>query len=364
MKRLYFRETSPADYLDPRRASVFRRRLLSWYLDNRRALPWRDTPTPYRVWISEIMLQQTQVGTVLPYYNRFLERFPDIPSLARASETDVLQRWAGLGYYGRARRLHQAARILWPARQGKFPEEYEAVLALPGIGPYTAGAICSIAYNQPRPVVDGNIRRVLVRLLGIGGKVRERFFWGQMSALLPPNQASSFNQAMMELGALVCTPHRPQCSSCPVAGVCRALESGNPARIPVKHPRSSRPVHLLVLLLEKDGRILLASSGKPGFIPGAWVLPCRVLADAGSAEGEAARLIREITGRAIRPVPLPQFRHAITHRRITVHLFGSAGEPATVKEEDYRWVDRRRGKERVLSSLFRKALEAGAKAGA
>lgn len=364
MKRLYFRETPPAEYLDPRRASAFRRRLLRWYLDNRRVLPWRDTPTPYRVWISEIMLQQTQVGTVLPYYDRFLQRFPDIPSLARASESDVLQRWAGLGYYGRARRLHQAARILWPARQGKFPEEYEAVLALPGIGPYTAGAICSIAYNQPRPVVDGNIRRVLVRLLGIGGKVREGFFWDQMTALLPPNQASSFNQAMMELGALVCTPHRPQCGSCPVARVCRALESGNPSRVPVKHPRGSRPVHLLVLLLEKEGRVLLASSGKPGFIPGAWGLPCRVLADAASAESEAARLIREITGRAVSPVPLPPFRHAITHRRITVHPFGSTAEPTTVQGGGYQWVNRKRGKDRVLSSLFRKALEAGAGAGA
>jgi A/G-specific adenine glycosylase len=213
-------------------------------------------------------------------------------------------------------------------------------------------------------VVDGNIRRVLVRLLGIGGKVRERFFWGQMSALLPPNQASSFNQAMMELGALVCTPHRPQCGSCPVARVCGALKSGSPARIPMKHPRGIRPVHLLVLLLEKEGRVLLASSGKPGFIPGVWGLPCRVLADAASAESEAARLIREITGRAVGPVPLPPFRHAITHRRITVHPFGSAAEPTTVKGEGYQWVDRRRGKDRVLSSLFRKALDAGGKADA
>lgn len=359
MNRLYLPETSPAELLAPRPASIFRRRLLRWYLDNRRILPWRDAPTPYRVWISEIMLQQTRVAAALPYYDRFIERFPDLPSLAQASEEEVLQRWSGLGYYGRARRLHQAARILWPARGGRFPEEYEAVLALPGIGPYTAGAICSIAYNQPLPVVDGNIRRVLTRLLGLGAPVRERFFWDQMAALLPRGRASSFNQAMMELGALVCTPRRPQCPSCPVAGVCRARQSRNPGRFPLKRPRPSRPVHLLVLLLEREGRVLLTSARMPDFIPGPWGLPCRVVRDARAAETGAARLIRELTGRPLRPAPLRGFRHSITHHRITVHLFQGGAGSAEIRAEGCRWVDRGRGREKVLSSLFLKALERG-----
>jgi A/G-specific adenine glycosylase len=189
----------------------FQERLLHWYGRHKRELPWRSNPAPYRVWVSEIMLQQTQAKTVLPYYDRFFKRFPDIQSLARASEQEVLALWAGLGYYGRARNLHRAARQIVDDHGGVFPDKLEEILMLPGIGRYTAGAICSIAFNRPLPIVDGNVRRVIRRLHGIGRRIPESHFWNQASAWVPEGKTSAFNQAVMELGALVCLPHRPLC---------------------------------------------------------------------------------------------------------------------------------------------------------
>jgi len=222
----------PLQDWDIKQIQKFRIKLLHWYSENRRDLPWRHNPTPYRVWISEIMLQQTQVKTVVPYYNRFLKQFPDVESLARSSEQNVLKHWAGLGYYSRARNLHRAARDI-VGIHGTFPTEHDEILALPGIGRYTAGAICSIALNQPRPIVDGNIRRVLIRLNAIRRKVSESYFWDLMKRLLPERNISSFNQAMMELGALICLPFQPNCMQCPLKSLCKAWESGIQNNIPI-----------------------------------------------------------------------------------------------------------------------------------
>ncbi len=259
----------------------FQRLLLRWYGKNKRSLPWRINPTGYRVWISEIMLQQTQVKTVIPYFNRFIRQFPDVESLARASESRVLEFWAGLGYYGRARNLHKAARQIVKIH-GSFPQDFRAILALPGIGRYTAGAICSIAFNQKQPVVDGNIRRVLVRLNGTKKQMTDSHHWNQMSDLLPDERISLFNQAMMELGALICLPFQPQCHQCPVTDFCKAHRLGIQNSIPVNRTtQAPKHTNIAILVLKRNGKVLLASGQKPSFIPGEWGLPCTLVPKGG-----------------------------------------------------------------------------------
>jgi len=251
-----------------------RQNLLRWYRRYRRPLPWRDTPTPYRVWISEIMLQQTQAKTAIPYYSRFLERFPDVESLAGALEHDVMELWSGLGYYSRARNLHRAAKLIIE-KYGEFPRDFPEILALPGIGRYTAGAICSLAFNQAQPVVDGNVRRVITRLEGIRSGAREAFFWDRMSAWIPEKQPSDFNQAVMELGAMVCVPSHPLCSRCPVEGLCEARRLGIQEAIPaVRTRRAAQQTPVVLLILEAKNRILLTSLQKLAIVPGQWGLPC------------------------------------------------------------------------------------------
>jgi len=196
----------------------FQERILSWHRRHGRSLPWRRRPTPYRVWVSEAMLQQTQVQTVLPYYRRFLRRFPGIKALAAASEAEVTALWAGLGYYSRARNLHRAAGKIVAEHRGKFPDSKDSLLELPGVGRYIAGAVLSIVYGKAEPVVDGNVRRVIGRLHGLPDKAPDSFYWRQAAAWIPAGKASDFNQAVMELGALVCTPAKPLCR---LAGACR-----------------------------------------------------------------------------------------------------------------------------------------------
>ena len=340
--------------------SKFQRLLLQWYSDNQRALPWRNNPTPYRVWISEIMLQQTQVKTVIPYYNRFLKRFPDIQALAQSSEKKILNFWSGLGYYSRARNLHKAAKQIMRTH-GTFPIEYEAILALPGIGRYTAGAICSIALNQPRPVVDGNIRRALIRLNGIRKLPSESYFWNLMTDLLPGRNPSGFNQAMMELGALICVPSQPLCRQCPVKKFCKARQSGIQNEIPkVSNKRITKQLTIVILLLEKNGRILIARSNKPQFIPGEWLLPYRSIPRLESAEKSASTLCRNMLGRDIPLVQFAQIRHSITEHRIVAYGFRAKEDfriTELKKTGDYQWVPCNSYRETLTSSLFHKIVQ-------
>jgi A/G-specific adenine glycosylase len=258
---------------DKKKISRFRAKLLGWYRRHRRDLPWRHDASPYRIWISEIMLQQTQASTVRLYYERFLKRFPDIASLAKARESDVLHAWSGLGYYRRARHLHRAAKQIVD-NGGTFPGDFSAVVNLPGIGRYTAGAICSIAFHQPYPVVDGNVRRVLARLTQVRSRVPESYYWDWMSAWLSERAPGNFNQGMMELGALVCTPLQPRCFQCPVRTFCRARASGTAEQIPAARTRKAvQRLGIALLLLEWDRRVLLTAADKRAFIPGAWGLP-------------------------------------------------------------------------------------------
>jgi A/G-specific adenine glycosylase len=344
----------------------FQRRILHWYDKNKRIVPWRVNPTPYRVWVSEIMLQQTQAKTVIPYFDRFIRQLPDLDALARAKESKVLELWAGLGYYGRARNLHKAARQM-VKEYGSFPREFKAILALPGVGRYTAGAICSLAFNQRQPIVDGNVRRLLIRLNGIKKHAAESQHWYQMSALLPETSVSSFNQAMMELGAMVCVPFRPQCHQCPVRAFCGAYRLGIQNGIPVAQPKQiPQYIEIVILMLEKSGKILLTSGKKPSFIPGDWGLPCKSISNGEVAAETASLLCSRLLGRAIPLYPLIPIRHSITRYRICANGFrgevnGSNGNPEIA--DRIRWVPRVSLKKFLISSLFQKVFTAYARTG-
>jgi A/G-specific adenine glycosylase len=248
-----------------------RRDLLRWYRREKRDLPWRASRDPYRVWISEAMLQQTRVETVVGYYERFLERFPTVEALARARTETVLAAWSGLGYYRRARSLHEAARSVRDRHGGRFPSDREALLGLPGIGAYTAGAIASIAFDRPEPVVDGNVARVFSRLFAIE---RREAMWSIAAALVPERGAGEWNQALMELGALVCVPRRPACGRCPLSSRCRALARGQVDEFPRRARRPAPiPVEVVVLAVRRDDRWLLEQRPSRGRMAGLWQLP-------------------------------------------------------------------------------------------
>ena len=337
----------------------FRKNLLRWYRTCRRPLPWRENPTPYRVWISEIMLQQTQAKTVIPYYSRFLERFPNIESLAGASEHKVLELWSGLGYYSRARNIHRAARLIIE-RYGEFPREFAAIIALPGIGRYTAGAICSLAFNQVQPVVDGNVRRVITRLEGIQKGAPEKFFWDRMSAWIPEKHSSDFNQAMMELGAMVCLPFHPLCSECPVERLCEARRLCIQDKIPASRARRAvQRSQIVVLIMERNHRILLTSLQKLAIVPGEWGLPCSQVLYEESAKDAADALCRRIFGRVLPLSPCARISHSITSHRIAAYGFfwrGSLKTSRLRKANGFCWASFSECGGLLTSSLFRKAL--------
>jgi A/G-specific adenine glycosylase len=339
----------------------FRNSLLQWYDKNRRPFPWREQPTPYRVWISEIMLQQTQTKSAMPYYNRFLERFPDIKSLAHASEEQILALWSGLGYYSRARNLRKAAVRIVACHKGIFPSDIEDVLALPGVGRYTAGAICSIAFNQPHPVVDGNIRRVIARLKGIRSRIPEKYFWGRMAEWIPKNKASAFNQAMMELGAVICLPSRPLCSECPVAAYCLAKIRNLQDRIPPPKPRKAvKRVDVVVLVVQRRGRILLMRQ-QESFIPGVWGLPTGIVPPGRLPDETVEFLNKDLFGGRLKIENVSILRHSITNHSIAAHIYtGNATgliSERVKKHGEARWAGESRLNESLTSSLFRKAVQ-------
>lgn len=259
--------------------SSFRRRIAKWYAAAKRPLPWRETRDPYAIWVSEIMLQQTQVATVIDYYHRFLERFPDVTSLANASESEVLALWSGLGYYRRARQLHAAAKVIQHDYQGQFPAEFEQVLSLPGVGRYTAGAITSFAYDSRRPVLEANTIRLFSRLIALRDDPRladsQTRLWDFAEAILPRHDGSAaINQAVMELGSLVCTPTNPNCEACPLADICPTHELGLQAEIPLPKPKKqiSELAHVLTLI-QNQGRFLVRQNEKGEWWEGLWDFP-------------------------------------------------------------------------------------------
>jgi A/G-specific adenine glycosylase len=313
---------------------AFQARLLGWFAEAKRDLDWRRTRDPYRVWISEIMLQQTRVATVLPYYRRFLERFPTVDALARARRESVLRSWAGLGYYSRARNLHRAAKQIVARYGGEFPRRMEEALALPGIGHYTAAAVLSIAYGEPHAVLDGNVARALARLGAIRGDLRRPKRWraltcaakgllpahGAAAASLSASVSGDWNQSMMELGATLCTPRRPQCGACPVARWCRAHALGIALRLPTQR-RKPKPVRLALsaaILVDPRGRtfLLRQQSDHSSLFSNLWQFPA--VKAAGPAPEKLSRYLQSAFGITAALEPLPAARHTVTFRRISL----------------------------------------------
>jgi A/G-specific adenine glycosylase len=335
-------------------------RLLVWFRANARDLPWRHDRSPYRVWLSEMMLQQTQVETVIPYFHRFLERFPTIEDLAAAPLGDVLKLWEGLGYYARARHLHQAAKVIVDERHGEWPRTVEGLLTLPGIGRYTAGAIASLAFAVDASVLDGNVIRVLCRLFAIerdpkDAKVREEL-WQLAEALLPSPRlgeaakgvgvrggAGEFNEALMELGALICTPRHPRCDACPLAKTCEAKKRNLQDRLPIKSKRKPLPHYdVTAAVIRKNGRFLIAQRPLGGRLGGLWEFPGGKVETGETLPQCLRREIKEELGLRIKVgKPITSIDHAYTHFKITLHAFECelvSGKPQALQVQDFKWV--------------------------
>jgi A/G-specific adenine glycosylase len=308
----------------------FRRRLLAWFSARKRDLPWRRTKDPYRIWLSEIMLQQTRVAAVVPYFESFLLRFPDMQALARARDEAVLSHWAGLGYYSRARNLLRAAQEIDALHGGRFPSEYDAALALPGIGRYTAAAVLSIAYGKPLAALDGNVARVLARLGAVRGELRAPALWRKLEAtaqeLLAQEAPGDWNQAMMELGATVCTPKSPKCGECPVANWCCARKLGITEQLPDARKKRA-PVKITLaaaVLVDLRGRTLLVrrTGGDGALFSRMWQFPA--LEASADASSDLAQHLREKFGMKVADGQMTQLktaRHVVTFREIRLVPF-------------------------------------------
>jgi A/G-specific adenine glycosylase len=326
---------------------VFSSILLKWYATNSRQLPWRGNPDPYAVWISEAMLQQTRVDTVIPYYHRWMECFPSVKSLAQASEEDVLNSWEGLGYYTRARNLRKAAQIVCEKFQGNLPKNTQELRTLPGIGQYTAAAIASIAYGQDEAVVDGNVKRVLARLLNLeyvaNSPAGEAEFWRIARELLPAGSASDYNQAIMDFGATLCTPRAPLCGRCPFASICKSNLLGIQTQRPVLQEKKPIPHYLVcAAVLMVEGKVLVARRPSKGLLGGMWEFPGGKVEPGETMPQSLEREIFEELGTQVCVGgELGKYRHAYTHFRITLHAFFCTiigEEPQVLEASEIRWV--------------------------
>ena len=329
------------------RLKAIQKALAAWYRRHGRDLPWRRTRDPYAIWVAEIMLQQTQVATVGPYYRRFLRRFPNATRLARAPLDHVLKAWEGLGYYGRARNMHRAAKEMVRRFGGRLPETHAALLSLPGIGRYTAGAVASIAFGLDEPVLDGNVERVLCRAFCIRRNPKEsatrKRLWRLARQLIPPDRASEMNQALMDLGATVCTPRRPGCPRCPLRRACAARQRGAEESVPVKVRRKPVPHwDVPVAVIRKRGRVLIAQRRPEGLLGGLWEFPGGKQEADESLEACLVREVREELGIGIEVVrALATARHAYTHFRVTLHAFEcrhASGRPRAIECARWNWV--------------------------
>ena len=346
------------DVSDPRKIQRLTPRLLAWYAIHARNLPWRHTNDPYAIWISEIMLQQTQVATVIPYWYRWMQALPDVRTLARARSTRVLKLWAGLGYYSRARNLRQAAREIMKNHDGQLPRDAQALQSLPGIGRYTAGAICSIAFNQPEPILDGNIIRVLTRLFAIGDNPKSadtaRRLWTLAEQFVTTTaEHGTLNQALMELGATVCRPRNPLCSKCPLKRSCTALRQGEPETYPCGKKRLKMlELHWRVLVIKDKGELLIRQRPSGELNADLWEFPTLELDNARAPANWATAL----AGAPIqRPRQLTKLSHSITRYRIQVEVWRTNTQESRPAG---RWVAQSALSELPLAGAHQKVLAA------
>ncbi len=319
--------------------------LLTWYSEHGRDLPWRRISDPYAVWVSEIMLQQTRVDTVHPYYKRFMARFPNAAALAEASLEEVLIMWEGLGYYARARNLHRAARIIVERYDGQLPQSEQELNALPGIGRYTADALRAIAFDQNTLALEGNLRRVLTRLFDLHLDPRrpevERELRRRGMSILPRGRASEFNQALMDLGALICTPRSPACHACPLAADCLALRNGTQEQLPFRQPKRPPPLrHAVAAVLHENDNFLITRRPEDGLLGGLWGFPGGFIEDGESNRLALIRVLKEQLGLKVDIInPLPPLGHAYTHFRVNLQPFACRARLGDLRERgDMRWV--------------------------
>lgn len=346
--------------IHPSRAKALAGRLSAWFAEVKRDLPWRRRSDPYGIWLAEVMTQQTRVDTVVPYYEKFLERFPTVDDLAAAPLDDVLSLWAGLGYYSRARSLHAAARKVVSHFGGKFPESAEELRKLPGVGPYTSGSVASVAFDRPEPAVDGNVVRSLSRLeawdADTASAADRKAAEPAARDLLSRGSPRILTQAIMELGATICSPARPQCERCPVDILCRAKQQDRVGEFPRRSPRARpKPVrHVALALTDPEGRVLVRRrDAGDGLFAGLWGLPGAELSAKRRPTDLATRIAEEI-GVAGEPFLVGRVEHTLTHRRMRVELFRLwAGKPGNGTG---RWIDPADPGEIALSTLQRKLL--------
>ena len=348
-----------------------RRLLLGWFRRNRASLPWRETRDPYRVWVSEVMLQQTRIAAVIPYYKRFLREFPTVEELAHSRRERVLKFWAGMGYYRRAENLHRAARILVREFDGKFPGDFDKAKQLPGIGDYTARAVLSIAYKRPLAVLDGNGARVISRLVRLSGdpsgSAFQRAVGERLDALLSRREPGNFNQAIMELGQRVCLPRAPHCPRCPLRRFCQAVHSGDAERFPTARKKSAtKRLSLASLLVRSGSRVLMIRGLEDGLLGGLWNFPSTF----GNNRKEALDRLRKgvaksVGGRISSEAPIASLEHHITFRKIRVDIYrasvkrrrvkhGQAGGGRLGSANASRWMELKILEGAAVSALARK----------
>ena len=321
--------------------------LLGWFDSQKRDLPWRKTDDPYHILVSEFMLQQTQVNTVMPYYRRWLKSFPTLETLATASETSVLKHWEGLGYYSRARNLKKSARIIHQEHDGQVPSDYESLIKLPGIGRYTAGAILSIAFEQNFPVLDGNVKRVLSRLFCLqeNGQTSasEKRLWQKAERLLPKTRPGDFNQAVMELGATLCLPKAPLCHSCPLAAICKANKQKTQDKFPpAKEKSSTEKIQVSAAVIRRGGKTYIQKRVQGGLMGGLWEFPGGKLEQKETPEDCLLREIREELGvDVLIRHKLMTIKHSYTRFRVTLHVYLCrlpSGRLRPTSCEKWKWV--------------------------
>ena len=321
--------------------------LLAWYHKNARELPWRFTFDPYAILVSEVMLQQTRVDTVIPYYSRWMNRFPDVKSLAHASEDEVLRAWEGLGYYSRARNLHRAAQLIVQMHNGIIPASAETLKQLPGIGAYTAAAVASIAFREDELAVDANIRRVASRLFDLpdplGSPALDTAARLALLVQMPPENAGDFNQALMELGACICLSRQPLCSSCPVQALCLAYRNGTTSERPVKPGKPVIPhFQVTAAVIWREGKVLLAKRPASGLLGGMWEFPGGKIQPGETYQQALAReIVEELDTEILVGEQIGVFKHAYTHYKVTLHAYHcrlDGKQPVALEAQEIRWI--------------------------
>ncbi|MDG2104993.1 MAG: A/G-specific adenine glycosylase [Pirellulaceae bacterium] len=344
----------------------FRQRLLAWFDKHQRDLPWRKNRTRYRIWVSEIMLQQTQVVTVIDYFQRFIKRFPTVKSLAAAEESEVLKFWEGLGYYRRARQMHAAAIQIVKQHNGRFPDNFDEVLALPGIGRYSAGAILSIADDQPLPILEGNTVRVYARLMNFQEDVTksasQKSLWAFADTLVTRKRPGDLNQALMELGSEICNKNTPQCMKCPVASFCLSLQRGDPRQLPNKGTKRVRyeALHQIVIVIQRRKRYAIRLCGPDEHWTGLWDFP-RFTANTGDIADKLKQVTQETkqrTGLSVQlGAPFLNLKHAVTRYRIELDCYHAVSVEGRLRaQQDLRWASLDELHELAMSVTGRKIV--------